>query len=41
MAESRDMELLCTAAFDVASFDGKEKTAIMFTVFPDEYEEEE
>jgi len=40
MAESSDMELLCTAGFDVANFDGKEKTAIMFTVFPDEYEEE-
>tara|TARA_Y100000310_G_C20097551_1_gene541187 strand:- start:135 stop:458 length:324 start_codon:yes stop_codon:yes gene_type:complete len=40
MAESRDMELLLTASFDVAHFDGKEKTAIMFTVFPDEYEEE-
>jgi len=40
MAESRDIELLCTAAFDVANFDGKEKTAIMFTIFPDEYEEE-
>jgi stage V sporulation protein SpoVS len=41
MAEPRGMELLCSAEFDVADFGGQEKTAIMFTVFPDEYEEEE
>ncbi|MBC8306962.1 MAG: stage V sporulation protein S [Pelagibacterales bacterium] len=35
-----DADLLCTASFDVANFGGQEKTAIMFTVFPDEYEEE-
>tara|TARA_Y100000034_G_scaffold101365_1_gene125602 strand:+ start:5471 stop:5791 length:321 start_codon:yes stop_codon:yes gene_type:complete len=40
MASDRDVELLCTASFDVANFGGQEKTAIMFTIFPDEYEEE-
>jgi len=41
MAEPRGLELLCTAEFGVADFGGQEKTAIIFTVFPDEYEEEE
>ncbi|MAG24205.1 stage V sporulation protein S [Candidatus Pacearchaeota archaeon] len=42
MASDRDdIDLIFTASFDVVDFDGHEKTAIMFTVFPDEYEEEE
>jgi len=39
-SERDEVDLLFTASFDVVDFDGQEKTAIMFTVFPDEYEEE-
>lgn len=40
MSKNKNLDLVCTAAFDVADFDGGQKTAIMFTIFVDEVVDE-
>jgi stage V sporulation protein SpoVS len=38
MMRDKTCELVCTAEFDTAEFNGSQKTAIMFTVFVEEVE---
>lgn len=38
MMRDKTFELVCTAEFDTAEFNGSQKTAIMFTVFAEELE---
>ena len=40
MSKNMDIDLVCTAAFDVADFGGNQKTAIMLTIFAEELENE-
>lgn len=40
MMKDKKCELVCTADFDVADFDGSQKTAVMITIFAEEIEGE-
>lgn len=40
MSKNKSIDLVCTAAFDVADFDGGQKTAIVLTIFAEEIESE-
>lgn len=40
MSKNKDIDLVCTAAFDVADFEGNQKTAIVLTIFAEEITDE-
>lgn len=40
MMKNKDLDLVCTAEFDVADFEGNQKTAVVITVFAEEISDE-
>jgi stage V sporulation protein SpoVS len=40
MLKNKDIDLVCTAEFDVADFEGSQKTAVVITVFAEEISDE-